>query len=361
MPATCSETASEAFRSGEQALRDREVAAACIAFDEAQRLGYDPDACSGARWTCHMLNGNFEAGWKESDRIARRQRLDPNRFWTGKPLAGCRVLIRCLHGLGDTIHFIRYAALLRKQARSVVIESQPLLKELLSVSALADDVITWGEAEPQWDEQVEIIELPRIFRTTLSTIPANVPYLRTGRDRTGDLVRAGTPGQLRVGLVWAGSSYDPTRSVPPALLDPLLETPGVRFSSLQGEPDRAQLGAMKAPVQDLYDPSGSILAAAQSLQKLDLLITVDTMMAHLAGALAIPCWTLLPFRADWRWLLNRSDSPWYPTMRLFRQKRQGDWGDVIAEVAAALASQVADTSLPLVRNSAPTFERSDLG
>lgn len=355
MPATCSETASEAFRSGEQALRDREIAAACVAFEEAQRLGYDPDACSGARWTCHMLNGNFEAGWKESDRIARRQRLDPNRFWTGRPLAGCRVLIRCLHGLGDTIHFIRYAPLLKKLAKSVVIESQPLLKELLSASALADDVITWGEAEPPWDQQVEIIELPRIFRTTLETIPADVPYLRTGTVRTSHLVPAGTPGQLRVGLVWAGSSYDPTRSVPPELLGSLLATPGVRFCSLQGEPDRAQLSALEGPVQDVYDPSGSILAAAQSLQTLDLLITVDTMMAHLAGALGIPCWTLLPYRADWRWMLGRSDSPWYPTMQLFRQKRQGHWDYPIAEVAEALTSHVAGTSAPLVRKYPSTL------
>src|SRR5579875_3153211 len=144
-------------------------------IDEAEAANHDPDECASGRWVCYMLRGEFELAWRESDAIAARGKPDPHRFWDGSSLHGRDVLIRCLHGLGDTLQFIRYAPLLRKQTRSLTIEAQPTLKPLLELCPLADRVITWGDPEPRWDKQIEVIELPRIFRTTLETIPRNVP------------------------------------------------------------------------------------------------------------------------------------------------------------------------------------------
>lgn len=326
--------ACDAFRQAEEQLKLRHIEVACNHFNEAECLGFDADACASGRWTCHMLAGNFEAGWSESDQIERRKNPDPNRFWTGAPLNGRRVLIRCLHGLGDTIQYGRYISSLRTIARSVTLESQPPLKPLLTISQIADQVITWGEPEPSWDEQIEIIELPRIFRATAGTIPRQIPYLRTRLE--GSRKRDAGDGLLKVAIVWAGSPFNPGRSVPLRKLEPLLSIPGTQIASLQGEPDRADLATIGFSIPDLYESSGSILSAAETLQSLDLLITVDTMMAHLAGSLGVPCWTLLPFEADWRWLLDRTDSPWYPSMRLFRQKVQGCWEPVIEQVSEQL-------------------------
>ncbi|MBV8572669.1 MAG: hypothetical protein JO319_18770 [Acidobacteriaceae bacterium] len=315
------------FVVAEQLLGERRIEEALAEFDFAEREGHDPDVCSAGRWTCMMLTGRFEAAWRESDLIAKRGKPDPHSFWDGQPCYGRRVLIRCLHGLGDTIQFVRYASLLRGIAASVSIEAQPLLKELLGLSGLADHVFTWNEPEPAWDQQIEIIELPRVFRTTLGSIPARVPYL----------FAPGGPGcaadsGFRVGLVWCSSAYDPARNIPLELAGQLCSLAEVQFHSLQADPGRAGLQRCVLPIQDVYDPSGSVMAAARSLQKMDLLITVDTMMAHLAGALARPVWTLLPYQADWRWMLDRDDSPWYPTMRLFRQTSSGDWQGVIDRV-----------------------------
>ncbi len=283
-----------------------------------------------------MLAGQFEKAWRESDLISTRGKPDRYRFWDGRTVAGRFILIRCLHGLGDTIQFIRYVPLLRRQAKRVVIEAQPALKELLLASNLADEVITWREKEPFWDQQIEVIELPRVFRTTLATIPARVPYLSV----PGPAIRQTRGEALNVGLVWSSSTYDPSRSIPLAHLARLCSTPGVSFHSLQADPDRADLRQCAAPIADLFDVSGSIVAAAKTLCSLDLLITVDTMMAHLAGALGRPVWTLLPYCADWRWMLDRDDSPWYPTMRLFRQHSPDNWDAVIRNVSAALQEEV---------------------
>jgi hypothetical protein len=309
------------------------VAEALRLFTLAEEAGYDPDECAGGRWTGHMLAGQFESAWRESDAIGARGKPDAHRFWDGKPVEGRRVLIRCLHGLGDTLQFIRYVPLVRAMARSVSIEAQPALKLLLQQAEIADQVVTWGEPEPCWDQQIEIIELPRIFRTTLDSIPSRVPYLDVKRiSQNRGEYNGSRP--LQVGLVWAGSGYNPARSMCFEEMEPLLDVSGIAFSSLQGREARSDLSRWNGRIADLYDDS--VLAMARHVSGLDLVITVDTMMAHLAGATGRRVWTLLPYEGDWRWMLEREDSPWYPTMRLFRQRKPGEWREVIGRVKEEL-------------------------
>ncbi|MBV9156195.1 MAG: hypothetical protein JO097_08020 [Acidobacteriaceae bacterium] len=322
----------------EEQLASMRIREALRLFRLAERAGCDPDSCAAGRWTCYMLCGDFESAWRESDAISNRGKPDPHRFWDGRPVHGRTVLIRCLHGLGDSIQFLRYAPLIRGEARRLIIEAQPTLKSLIQQSGLADEVITWGEPEPHWDQQIEIIELPRIFRTSVDSIPNHVPYLHAP---VGPYERS---RPIRVGIVWASSVYNPARSVPLQEMAELFTVPGASFFTLQGGIERAQLEPWSKQIIDLYDESACVLAAAKNLNGLDLVISVDTMIAHLAGAMARPVWTLLPYECDWRWMLNRDDSPWYPTMRLFRQTSHRNWHTVIQRVRRALEQFVSTGS-----------------
>ena len=330
------------FKKAQTCLELRQTREACQLFSAAENLGYHPDACAAGRWTCHMLRGEFESAWCESDEIARRGNPDPHRFWDGQPLQGKRVLLRCLHGLGDTLQFIRYAPAIRERASRLTVEAQPALKRLIVTSDLADEVITWGEPEPRWDQQIEIMELPRIFRTTLRSIPNDVPYLKL-RQAGLDPARRGRT--LRVGLVWYSSAYNRARSLPFKALEPLLSIGGVEFFSFQAGEARAHVRDCGYEILNLCNED-DLLATAQGVIEMDLVITVDTMMAHLAGALGRKVWTLLPFEGDWRWMLERSDSPWYPTMRLFRQPTPGDWATAVSRIRAEIATELEAVQVP---------------
>jgi hypothetical protein len=322
------------FEAAEYYLDSMRLSEALTSFTLAEAQGFDPDRCAAGRWQCHMLSGNFECAWVESDRISRRGGPDPHRFWNGEPLDGNSILIRCLHGLGDTIQFVRYGALIRSKAKHLVIEAQPRLKTLLQYSGLADEVITWGEKEPPWNQQIEINELPRIFRTVADTIPSCVPYLKAPTEVKPPFYDGDR--HLRVGLVWTAGAFNPSRSISLDLFEKVLATPGADFFSLQGEPNDEELARLRARLFHLDENSRGLLATAEHVLSMDLIITVDTMMAHLAGALGRPVWNLLPYRCDWRWMADRPDSPWYPTMRLFRQPRQGDWVGVVENVRRRL-------------------------
>lgn len=322
---------SNLFARAEHLLKVRDVQGAIELYYAAEIAGYSADACAGARWICHMLLGNFEAAWVESDVIALRGNPDPNRFWDGQSVAGRRVLIRCLHGLGDSLQYIRYLPLVREVAKSVAVEAQPALKGLFTECRIADEIITWGDPEPLWDQQIEIVELPRIFRTTVATIPSQTPYLNVNAPARLNGARR------RVGLLWASSDYNPARSIPFGLLAKVCGVCDADFFSFQPDPRRADLADCDLRVHDVFAPSGCILETACRLRSMDLLITVDTMLAHLAGALGIPTWTLLPFEADWRWMLHRRDSPWYPTMRLFRQPSPGGWDAVVSDLSREIS------------------------
>jgi hypothetical protein len=345
------------FAKAERELQSMRLREALDLFEKAELHGHDADLCSAKRWICYMLQGEFESAWKESDRIAARGRPDPNRFWDGTPFHGRRVLIRCLHGLGDTVHFIRYARLLREGVSSLTIEAQPSLKTLLRQAGLADQVITWGEPEPAWDQQIEVIELPRVFRTTLNSIPDRVPYLRVPAEEPITAYDGSRP--LRVGFVWACGTHNPSRSIPLQELVALFGLPDVRFFSFQADPERSELTPRAAEVCDAYTGSTCTLLTAEKINSVDLVITVDTMMAHLAGAMGSPVWTLLPFACDWRWMLARTDSPWYPTMRLFRQPRPGDWASVIENVRQKLQDVVRGRPLVFPASELPAEDYTD--
>jgi hypothetical protein len=334
--------ADTAFQLGIEALAQRDVHHALHCFNRAGNAGAGADACAAQRWHCWMLLGDFERAWQECDAIDQRNRTIENCFWDGQPFDGKRVIVRSLHGYGDAVQFIRYLPLLKQRAARVIVETHPELVSLIREQPYVDEVITWVDKSsvPAWDQQIEIMELPRAFRTHLTTIPHDVPYLRApdhivawcGR-------RLERYTGLRVGIVWAASDWNIERNIPVDTLAPLLATPGVSFFSFQHGRPRENLPHLQrlGPICDMAPVCSGIVDTAAAFRHMDLLITVDTLAAHLGGALARPVWTLLHSASDWRWMLHREDSPWYPTMRLFRQPQPRDWTGLIERVAAELA------------------------
>jgi hypothetical protein len=290
-----------------------------------------------AAWMRHMRTGEWEAAWRVSDRVLARHAGQPSWhlprheqwIWNGTPLDGRRVLVRCYHGLGDTLQFIRYAPLLRAIGAEATFWVQPALIPLLRTMPDAGTLLPLhdGDAGVEYDVDVEIMELAHVFHTTPRSIPGPVPYLHA---EPASLPR---DGRLHVGLVWKAGDWDDRRSIPADLLRPLAEVPGVAIHVLQ------RGGGLAERPADFGVDSGSDdpMEAARTMRALDLVVTVDSMPAHLAGALGVPVWTLLHAEPDWRWMDHRDDSPWYPSMRLFRQPRPGDWPAVVARVAAELA------------------------
>lgn len=340
------------FELGVQALAERRVHDALMCFDRAEESGAGPEDCAAQRWFCWMLLGDFERSWRECDAIAQRKPEVENCFWDGRPFDGKRIIVRCLHGYGDAVQFVRYLPLLRERASRVIVETHPALVSLMREQSYIDEAITWADksAVPEWDQQIEVMELPRAFRSSVKTIPREVPYLRIpGRVAAWCARRLAPYPGLRVGLVWAASDWNLERNIPADLLGPLLATPGVSFFSFQHGPHRDDLPKLQrsGSISDMAPVCPEIVDTAAALTQVDLLITVDTLAAHLAGALGCPVWTLLHWQADWRWMLEREDSPWYPTMRLFRQTQPGDWRRLIDRVAGELSS----LSYPLIRTT----------
>jgi hypothetical protein len=299
--------------------------------------GGDANARDAREWIEQASRGDFAAAWEISDRIrarhaGRRDWTVPRhyqRVWDGTPFDDRRVLIRCYHGLGDTIQFIRYAPLVRARARAVAVWAQPSLLPLLQSLDGVDQFLPLHDGDPgvEYDVDVEVMELPYAFRTTLATIPIQVPYLHAN---PAPLAGEG----LRAGVVWRAGDWDVRRSVPFADLAPLFDCDHVTWFSLQREEGDGRERHDRLHLLDANTPLGT----AAAMRGLDLVVTVDTMLAHLAGALAVPVWTLLPHDADWRWMRDRADSPWYPTMRLFRQSTAGAWRPVIDDLITCLTA-----------------------
>jgi hypothetical protein len=292
-----------------------------------------------------MRRGDFEVAWRETDRLEAVRRAEERAgtlvwqphhlLWNGEPLSGRRVLVHCNHGLGDTLQFVRFLPHLARLAHSATLLVQPPLVELLA--PLGDVRNGWTSEAPVHDLEIEIMELAYTFRCTAKTLPNGVPYLPLAPLRK----RAVLPmlkrdGALRVGLLWAASEWDELRSIPLSLFDGLRHLGQVRYYSLQQGMHAAEAAASRLPLEPLAEHTHEIKALAAAMLELDLIVTVDCMVAHLAGALGRPVWTLLRHEADWRWMADRADSPWYPTMRLFRQSREGDWRAMMEEVEAAL-------------------------
>ncbi|MGE4044325.1 MAG: tetratricopeptide repeat protein [Acetobacteraceae bacterium] len=303
---------------------------------------------------CLLIAGDFERGWPEyeyrwtTENLSKRKPQFMQRLWLGQEdIAGLRVLLHTEQGFGDTIQFCRYATLVAARGATVILGVQPSLRPLMMSLEGPADVVDRMEAMPVFDMHSPLLSLPLAFRTTRATIPARVPYLAAPaghqalwQDRLGP--RQGP----RIGLVWSGSAThqnDQNRSLALDMLRPILSS-GQRFHCLQRElrpadvPGFAMSGNIIFHGHELLDFSDT----AALIMQMDLVITVDTSVAHLAGALGRPVWVMLAFAPDWRWMRTGDTSPWYPTMRLFRQSRPNDWQPVIARVGAALRTFLAE-------------------
>jgi hypothetical protein len=289
--------------------------------------------------------GDFRAGGAEYE---WRLRKDPRRppidtpLWDGRPLSDGTLLLCAEQGLGDTIQFVRYAPLLRARVGRLVLACPPPLAPLLRNAPGLDDVISFGAKLPRVDAYLPLLSVMQRLGTDLGDVPATTPYLTADAAPRPALAALLDGGGPRIGLVWRGNPNHPNdrrRSLPLALLRPVLEVAGPRFFSLQlgAPPGELADPALAGRVTDLAPHLRDFADTAAAMSALDLIITVDSAAAHLAGALGRPCWVLLPFSADWRWLLERGDSPWYPTMRLFRQPRCGEWPPVITALIDQLA------------------------
>jgi hypothetical protein len=288
----------------------------------------------------HMRRGEWEQAWRISDRELPIRAREPCTYWprhlqyvwTGKPLAGKRVLVRCYHGLGDTVQFIRYAQLLKAIASEVIVWAQPGLIPLLSTVKGIDRLIPLHDGTPpaDYDVDVEIMELPHIFRTTLVTVPDPIPYLHAEPMPLPSSVDR----RPTLGLVWKAGDWAEQRSIPYPRLAPFAALSDVALFILQPGATAAGWDGRLGTYLGEFDLSDY----ARAIRAMDLLVSIDSMPAHLAGAMGVPVWTLLHNDADWRWMENRDDSPWYPSMRLFRQRRADDWETVIEDVMSALVA-----------------------
>jgi tetratricopeptide (TPR) repeat protein len=279
-------------------------------------------------------------------------------LWNGEVLGKDKTLMLWAEqGLGDTIQFIRYAPLLRRFAGRIMLCCQPALKTLMQSAAGVDAVVAAGGELPSFDAYLPLMSVMQRLGTALDTIPAAIPYLAADADRMAALAhRFGGP-DLKVGLVWSGNpkhGNDRHRSLPLASLRPLLGLHDVRFFSLQIGPRAADIAAegLASAIVDLAPDLHDFADTAAAISLLDLVISVDTSVAHLAGALGRPTWTLLPSNADWRWLTGRSDTPWYPSMLLFRQPTYGVWAPVVEQIAVALATGLLDDAGALSERTA---------
>lgn len=284
--------------------------------------------------------GDHEARWTGSD-TQRGPREMGAPQWKGEDIAGRTILLHAEQGLGDTIQFARYVPMVAARGANVVLEVHAPLVPLLAQLEGAGRIVERGAPLPGFDLHCPLMSLPLVFGTTLDSIPSTVPYLRAPAGHVERWrARLGAVTRPRVGLAWSGSlalRNDRNRSIALARFARLRGL-GLEWVSLQKEireGDQAALGAgprLATFAQELADFRDS----AALVELMDVVVTVDTSIAHLAGAMAKPVWLLLPFSPDWRWLLGRADSPWYPTMRLWRQPRPGDWDAVLADVESAL-------------------------
>jgi hypothetical protein len=299
-------------------------------------------------WTTAMRAGDFERAWQLGDRhlAALRERggdkhAGPRHLqhiWRGEDLRGKRVLVRCYHGLGDTIQFARFLPALRHMANAVTVWCQPELISFVERVDGVDRVIPLHDGRPEtdFDVDIEIMELAHAVRAQSEQVAIRKPYLDVGRCHPAAPPREGV---LSVGLVWEVGNWDKRRSIPAHLLRSL-NVDGVRLYSLQRDSEPG--GVRTVGALDISTPDIETLAC--ELMRLDLLLCVDTMVAHLAGALGGEAWIMLHANCDWRWPASGSRSLWYPRARLFHQPAAGDWAGVIDKVRIALAERLGGRS-----------------
>ncbi len=313
-----------------------------------------------------LLLGDLPGGWKEwesrwlTPQLAPALRSFPQPAWKGESLAGRRILLYAEQGLGDTLQFVRYVPMVAAKGAAIVLEVQAslvtLLKPVLDTwtngyaeAGVGGVILAAGDELPVFDAHCSLMSLPAIFNTALNTIPSAAGYLqRALKPMTLK------PRSLKVGIVWAGSpthKRDHARSLPLAALRPLLDVAGMHWVSLQKGPPSVQLSELSLDdpafrrIEDQTAAFASYADTAAAVDVLDLVISVDTSVAHLAGAMGKPVWVLLQQHLpDWRWLLERKDSPWYRSARIFRQQTAGDWAGVVAKVREELVKLQRETA-----------------
>jgi Flp pilus assembly protein TadD len=325
-----------------------DLAGALACYDQALAIRPDLAQVHLSRALIWLEKGEFGRGWPEYEWRLRCPEFAiphlPQPLWDGRPLDGRTILLYADHGLGDAIQFIRYAPMVRDRGGRIVVVCRAPLARLLATCAGVDRVAVEGAPIPDCEVYAPLMSLPGIFGTDAASIPADRPYLSVDRDRVDAWAEElNLPDQLRIGIAWQGNpghGRDRDRSFRLERFEPIARRPGVRLFSLQMGQGREQIAevAGRFPVVDLGGRLDDLMDTAAVMMNLDLVIVADSSPAHLAGALGVPVWVVLPFEADWRWMSGREDSPWYPTMRLFRQHRRGDWDDVFARIAAAFHS-----------------------
>jgi tetratricopeptide (TPR) repeat protein len=342
---------------GNTLASEGELAEAVQYFSQALQLNPDSAEAHYSRAMVRLLQGDFERGWPEYEwrwRARGVRRIQPNfqqPLWDGSPLNGRTILLHTEGGFGDTVQFIRYAPRIKQRGGTVLFDSHPAMVELLSRSEGIDQIIPRGAPLPAFDVHAPLMSLPYIFGTRVETIPAAVPYISIDPalvERWRQEM-AGLRG-FKIGIAWQGSPvhyHDRVRSFPLKCFEPLARLAGVHLISLQKHAGREQIPefAVRFPIADLGDrldeASGAYLDTPAAMLSLDLVITPDSSLAHVAGALGVPVWLALPHVPEFRWLLDREDSPWYPTMRLFRQTSPGNWPGVFERMAAELAERLS--------------------
>ncbi|MBI3839524.1 MAG: glycosyltransferase family protein [Planctomycetia bacterium] len=293
-----------------------------------------------------LTMSRFDEGWPEYEwrwkRHGAQEEVLPRPRWTGEKLDGRTILVRSEQGFGDNLQFIRFVDLLKRQGATVIVECLPQLVRLLATCPGVDRVIAVGEPLPPFDFHVPLLSVPGILRISPTDIPARIPYLAPDAQLVeawkNELARE---RNFKIGIAWFGNRNYPSdrqRSIPLAQFGGIARLPGVRLYSLQMGANREQLSDLAGqwPISDLGDRLGDFHNTAAIMRNLDLVITCDSAPGHLAGAIGVPVWLALAFAPDWRWSLERNDSPWYPTMRLFRQSRRGDWQGVFEVIEQEL-------------------------
>ena len=297
-----------------------------------------------------LLEGwqHYEFRWLKNQVHLAKQSGLTGPIWAGQELLGQTILLHVEQGFGDVIQFVRYAAKVKALGATVLLRVARPMKTLMQGIQGVDRVLDRDEVIPEYHFYINLLSLPRIFATGLETIPADIPYIRADSERAKRwLTRLREDDALKVGLVWAGNAVHPNdrfRSMDLSMLGPILQVAGVRFVSLQKGP-AAEMAGMVPKQADWLDIGRELedfSDTAAVISQLDLVICVDTAVAHLAGALGKPVWVMVAQPADFRWLEGREDSPWYPTMRLFRQSQRDDWTEVIERVRAALEERVRE-------------------
>lgn len=304
--------------------------------------------------------GNFERGWQEHEwRWAAYDEKPPEYkkpVWDGSDPKGKTIFITCEQGLGDTFQFIRYAQLLKEKGAQVLVQTQSPLKTILQQCPYIDRVVSVGDILPDFDFHVATMSLPLLFKTQIDTVPANIPYLYAKPELVAYWQKElATDTNFKIGLCWHGNPNYSTQALRETVKAkschvhtflPLADIKGISLYSLQKVGGTDQLKELNGKLTikeftgDFDNTHGRFMDTAAVIKQLDLVITIDTSIAHFAAALGTPTWVLLPEPADWRWIIGRNDTPWYPNMRLFKQHQRGDWQSAMHDITTALKQEL---------------------